>query len=831
MIIDKLWLTALLVCILGGCLSSCKDDGKESSEQEKEQQAEQDLDQAAEFWSVVGQLTDDVMPEDWRNATYEPTIGEPDGANASVRIVSCPDAESAAAHFADLVGLTLGGSFAASNSDYTYTSPVVGTLRYQLTGGQSLAVVDVDIKQMPGLSQIVYKSPEQLQENGSFNGTAYYRFGDVVSKYNADGQMDYWICVRPCFGPESKGDSHWMTLSKLPSANVKTAAKRVNGVQLNHIMPKSLCANQTHMQNLAELLYAMTNPDTWAENLRNGYTKLKFFTDFNYKRSYQFNNQYFFEKVGNAWPEELYLQIFGLTKEQLGQELSQNGLNLIYNTTTMSGNNITLPVASFSGTNLKTKVLTKKTSAWTTESFNIYDMTKKGYAEFTNFAGGKEKAWVARYATGATLAKGSQENPVFNKYKRLPNCRDVFVYNADVDNLNLDNLQNIAPKEAVSGSEAPTASNALTDGSGTYMIGDVVKDEDGNRWICIAGSPRTMFAPNVTERAATFITFDFNGVDVNNYKAGGLPDNEEIIELAARLIGFYSSITTCKSPYQFDPSRGIMGSILKHVLTYAEVDMVNKAIVNVDSCWTFKSKGETYDSYSNSFLMNIAYDDGSNNKQAVLRLILDCTLTGSHRSTCLAESGEHWDTWKYLMYKHYQTFDLTKMRPLTSDEVGFGMNRWCQPWAMTADKMYLQDVNDAQMVSKYAADDKWVRLPLNDYVSNHLGQRRTPRTTTETARPVDYIGKYDIGDKPKTNIFNEPVMFLRMMKVTDNGGHSPNLTSQDGRHLTVVHLQNDRILYSSAVQGSWSLQYNEFERNNSFFLDNDLIILSATAGW
>ena len=470
----RFWLMAVLMGGLSLGFAACSDDDDKPTE---EQRVEQDLADAADFWNVVGQLTDGVMPDEgWQTATYVPSIGEADGTNSTVRIVQCADAENAAESFADLVGLTMGNGFSTDTQEYTYKNDLVGTLTYRRASGETLATVDVDIRQMPGLQQIVYR---QVVENASFSGTAYYRFGDVVAKQNTDGQTDYWICVRPAFGPAGKGDSHWVSLSKIPSANVKTVNKTVSGQRLTHIMPKSLCTNQEHMQNLAEMLYAMLFPQQWAQNLEtnNGYKTLKYFKDFDYKKLYQYNNRNFFENVTANWTDQTFLQIFGLTAEQMRQELTVNGLNLIYGTATMSSNNISLPMVSFSGTNLKTKVLSKKTSTWDKQSFNIYDLTKKGYAEFTNAAGGTERAWVVRSATGATLAKGSAENPVFDKQKRLPNCSNVKVYNIDVDHLDmsLDNLKKTEPRVAGAGIDEPTY----------YHCGDIVRYQN-RYYVCVS---------------------------------------------------------------------------------------------------------------------------------------------------------------------------------------------------------------------------------------------------------------------------------------------------------------------------------------------------------
>ena len=455
-------LTAALMGGLSLAAISCSDDklSEEEKQQQAEEQAEQGLDDAAEFWNVVGQLTDDPMPDEgWQTATYAPSIGEPDGANTAVRIVATNDAETAA-RFAQLTGADID----ESTTDYTYQNEHVGTLRYHRTGGQSLAVVDVDIKQMPGLSQIVYQAPEG--DNGYFNGTAYYRFGDVVKKLNSDASYDYWICVRPAFGPAKKGDSHWITVSKIPSANTKQVTKIINKEKVTHSLPKSLTTNREHMQNLAEMLYAMTHAQQWASNLstNNGYKTLKYFRDFNYVQLFKYNDDQFFNDVADNWESRgLFKTVFGLNRNDLTSELN-HGLNLVYSSATMSGNKILLPVATYNGTNLKTETLAKTNSEWTT-AFDIQTLMNPGYISYNDATGQKQKAWLVRYATGATLCKGSQEAASFDKYKRLTNCEDVFVYNKDVDNLDMNNLKNIEPRVFRPGIDEPTY----------YHCGDIVR--------------------------------------------------------------------------------------------------------------------------------------------------------------------------------------------------------------------------------------------------------------------------------------------------------------------------------------------------------------------
>ena len=155
-------LMAVLTCSLCLGFASCSDDDDKPTE---EQRVEQDLADAADFWNVVGQLTDGVMPDEgWQTATYAPSIGEADGTNSTVRIVQCADAENAAESFADLVGLTYGKDITADTPEYTYRNDLVGTLTYRRASGETLATVDVDIRQMPGLQQIVSQYREQRLE-------------------------------------------------------------------------------------------------------------------------------------------------------------------------------------------------------------------------------------------------------------------------------------------------------------------------------------------------------------------------------------------------------------------------------------------------------------------------------------------------------------------------------------------------------------------------------------------------------------------------------------------------------------------------------------------
>ena len=729
----------LLLCLTLG-FAACSDDDDKPTE---EQRVEQELSDAADFWNVVGQLTDNVMPDEgWQQATYAPSIGEADGTNSAIRIVQCADAENAAESFADLVGLTMGDGFSADTQEYTYKNDLVGTLTYRRTGGETLATVDVDIAQMPGLQQIVYR---QVVENGSFAGTAYYRFGDIVAKQNADGQTDYWICVRPAFGLAGKGDSHWVSLSKLPSENVKTVNKTVSGQKLTHVMPKSLSTNQEHMQNLAEMIYAMLCPDDWAKNLKenNGYKKLKYFKDFDYVKLFAYHNEEYFRSVASGWADR-FVAIFGLTPDELRQELQKNGLNLIYGTATMSGNNISLPIATFYQTNLKTKVLSKKTSTWDKQSFNIYNLTADGYATFTNAAGGSEKAWVVRYATGATLAKGSAETPTFDKYKRLPNCRDVFVYNSNVSHLDMDNLKNIPPRTAVS----------LFDGTGHYKACQVYKDEDGNRWIVVYMSGQGMdnpYAQCVDKEPTPYCELiSFEGLNASGDRSyvTNLPTLNQAMRGTYWLLHLFANSARLKDD---ELDRTTFGIIAKAFRDNAGVD-VRKLFQQI--------RAVSGDPRNASTHASVAYRDPAiNYAQPLFRFMRLLDLDNAR-----------------------PPYYLRTVYPLSPDKA----SQTYPVGNFSSTPVLLQDVADAAKVARYATD-LYATLPINEHTGGDDVTERQYRTQADPrAKDVtNYYYNQAVWNNYQypLDMWNSPVLMFRITAVYDRGDNDYETKTIDGHTL------------------------------------------------
>ena len=842
-------LMAAVVLGLGMSVTSCKDDDEDEEENKTEEQKQQEAQEKADrFWNVMIQLAGtDAFTTDYEGKTFEPVIGEPSDGNPYVRIVYTNDLRTAAQRFGYLVDADIN----EDTNSFEWKDDQVGKLSYRKTNdGQSWATVDVSIKAMPHLQQIIYRSPEQGGDNKSFDGKAYYRFGDVISRtvpsqLNGEGSVtEYWICVRPAFGPEKKQDSHWVCLNALPDNNIFHHYSESQ--DRDYYVPTGIGEDKEHMQNLAELLYAICLPDKWQENIDNyskdgwfGASGLPLFHDFT-KAKQEYHNKYFWQNVAQGWNgtniAQRALNISDLS--DLVERIERDGITLLYkgySWWTTTSWNCTLWQASFTnGSDNKEKNLHH--AEYEELKKNVKDITldcrKMGdnKADYQSFFGDNKLRWCVRVKTGKQLSSDGS----YDEKKAIKGCKNEYRYyeyfvNEEKKGNNKGNDPEITEDPAIVGK---TATNAKNDGSGTYMYGDVVMDEHKNRWFCITGSPYWPDMPGATDKTATFLSFDFNEVDITGNTVEGLPTEEEIKELAYRLslmVGFMSSE---KTPYKFDGGTKInfRGIYFQHIYDYANVDM-KKFIMTLDSTFVFTSKGITYNSGSSPSVMNVAYNDGSNDKQAIARIFYDDTQAGNRRDVCVAASGTSFKNMYNRAYLHYETFDTSQMQPLSDDEKSLGMTWWNQRWAMTKEKMYLQDITNQDMVNRHAADDKWVTLPLYDGFTHDALPRRTPRTTAvASARPADYIGQFGRYGTPKTNMFNEPVAFLRVMKVTDNGGPNPTLVSQDGRHLTVVHLQNIPHVYNLHSQAQWGLNYSS-SCSWAYYLDNEVYKLPPIPGF
>jgi len=442
----KSLLMAAAVVVLGMGMVSCVDKADNSvtpSDNPQEQQA-QDAQQAKaeKFWAVVSHLVDvDDYTPDYADKTFEPTYGVAQG-NDGTRYVYTNTAAAAAERFADLVERD---DIDENTQTYTYDDPDVGKLVYTKGTGRNLATVDVDIKQIPTLKKIVYVPGAYA--NGSFRGRAYYRFGDVVKRpvqdYNGNNVDEYWICVRPSFGLEGKGDSHWVCLNVLPKKNVWHYHSKTNGK--DYYLPTGLGTNQEHMQNLAEMLYAIYDPVQWQENVSDiANTGLEMFHDFD-KTKYTLHNQYFWKNVQRQWKnKDILKKAFNYTgseadfKQMLFEGVYLSGLHLLYYGyswyTSVSWNATLYEAIYMNGAANKEKNMHMANYEKPERHMKEigFDCRKRGQDLFSDyktfFNDGVDYRWTVRHATGKELASDGR----YDVRTAIRGVEEVYRYYHDV---------------------------------------------------------------------------------------------------------------------------------------------------------------------------------------------------------------------------------------------------------------------------------------------------------------------------------------------------------------------------------------------------------------
>ena len=417
-------LMALLTVGLGMNLASCKED--EMSEEEKEWREadpyEKGSEEALDFWTVISQLTDlQTLPNDWKTATFEPTIGTASETDPYTRIVVVQDVAEAIAAYSCLIGL------AESLPDYTsgnnYSNNRVGTLNYARSrDGQSVATVEVNIKQLPKLKKIVYMTPEQIGDNASLTGSAYYHFGDVVSRVRPeDGETEYWICVNPASHLTGKTVSHWISVSDLPAKNVYTWTR---SDEVDVVLPTAICSKYTYIHDFAELVYALTHPDQYFANLGQN-TSLTIFSGFS-RKNLNYINQWYFARIDRAWQEKgLYSQVLYTTNDELKNRQELDIFCKGYSW--VMGKTGTLYTYTYSGPNWKTATWKKRTYDFKDTGKPAFNIHLWGIAGKGNSNWEPHNAYVVRYATGEMLCK--MAGAAYDWKTALSGCTDVYVYN------------------------------------------------------------------------------------------------------------------------------------------------------------------------------------------------------------------------------------------------------------------------------------------------------------------------------------------------------------------------------------------------------------------
>ena len=788
-------------------LPSCKDDDEKTdgpgNEGGEENIEDADDAQARAYWSVVGQLVDVSTTNDGASV-LQPSIGYASSSDASVRYVLTNTIEGAAARFNGLVGSDLVDE---STSSKTWTDENVGTLTYTKTNdGKSLATVDVDIKNL-NLSRIVYLTPDQTDNNGKFTGTAYYRFGDIVSKTNADGKAEFWICVRPAFGPEGKEKSHWITLSPVPDKFLAKYTSKTNNVDYSYpkqsagmLKGDNYAISTDHYQNLAEMLYAIANPSGWSDNILYN-TKAPIFNDFS-RDNLKYHNSGFWKRVQEAWKAlGIDTKVFGqsLTSIESSLNNTSEGLHLLYDGSWSWSLSNYLYLYEYVYTNGTGKYVNMHTQTKTKTS---KDVIKGGanksaikidfatqYTEATpyiknaDFFGNDAPRYLARYATGEQLASDGK----FDVKQPIAGVTEIYRYN---DYYHITNL-NSDPEVA------SLSINSIIEGY--FAAGDVVKTKDGSRWICVAGSP-SHEATNITNHEAYFISFDNVTVGSNPNIIGNQTD---AIVTAFKIRDFLNTLQGMQDDKKYESGQSL-GTVLTKIKELTGVDM-SKMFVERDSIWSFKSNNVVVESESTNYMTSIAYGDNCD----LVRYVFDVTRAGTKRAQNPSGIKPDWYHWFYTKYEQY---DASKIRALTDTEKDtYLYTKWNLPWTISNTTMNITDVSSDALVMAFAGTDKWATLPLVGTT-----QRQSYRSSSSNYAAADYV--YKEGQDFKTNMYNEPVLVMRLMKVDDNG--TATQTAPDGTAIEVLNHITDAN-YKLVVNVGWVGRYLEFtKKDEESYLNN-----------
>ena len=803
-------LMAVLCCGLSMSFVACSDDDKDDDNLTPEQREEQQAQQADRFWSVVSQLANPLdETDDYADKTYEPTIGQPSEANPYVRIVATNDLLSAAQRFAELTGTTVGTDFKADDAEYTWKDDAVGTLVYHATqSGNSLATVDVNIRQMPHLQQIVYQAPEQAGTNLGFNGSAYYRFGDVIRTLNADNKEEYWICVRPAFGPEGKRESHWVSLSPLSSENVKV----INKSGKEYAVPTKLGIDTEHMQNLAEMIFAMMHPEEWYKNTTGNSAPgvfssgLRCFHDFSHSADkLKYHNAAFWHRVRDAWDSKgLFKKIFGFesTDEHFysmfkGEENEiykddsniDGKLHLLYKGYSWKwGSSMTLYECSYTNpSNSKGHVDQLNMHKAEKKEYTV-DMTDVGFnvnSEYTasgpylmksSFFGDKAPRYIIRHATGDDLmARGTSWD-----YKQPINrAAPVYVYNSffypegtqggqpgnSFRDLTLDPEVTLDPDDV--------KNQDLNEyiGQPFFFNGDVFIDEEGCRWFCImnAGGTFPYSAPY-----SYFISFD----DIKTQEINGNTVATNIVgeRMLPKILPILSMhIRTLI----IEPNKkGLNNAVSASIRELTGVDLSKMAVV-CDS--------------------TVVQNNGVTDRREIVMLTAAYMPEGGGGSQLMRYVNEN-----------------------ATDKTG---NRQWRYWLNTKypgsqEPILLADIAKQDKVNRWATDEwAWKNYHADD-------QHRKPVRTQADQRATNinnYLWGLNDFNTDAMSMWNEPVLVFRATKVYDRGIGNRGFKSYHGQHIKHIIKGSLHSMLDTAdpsmVYIYWTMEYGGINLGNLMTMD------------
>ena len=820
----NIWLMAALACGLSISVTSCKDD---DDEPQKEEPTEQEVQQkAAKFWSVVGQLVSvDDVTEDYEGKTFEATYGIADPTNATTRIVNTNDMKTAAQRFANLVDAT---GIDENTASYKWSDPEIGSMTYTKGGtAAEWATVDVDIKAVPGLQRIIYREGGE-GDNGKFSGKAYYRFGDVVSrqvtikydeKKNNDDRgtiTEYWICVRPAFGPEGKEDSHWVCVNTVSDKNYKYYKASTGD---NYWLPTSLKTDKENMQNFAELLYAICNPEAWYNNIKNhhtdgklwGFSGVPFFTDFK-GANLKYHNQYFWQNVQKGWSgtnvikKALNLDNLDALKNVVNGDavrLLHKGYSWWFTT---SWNCELWEAVYTSGTkdeelNMHHAEYNNPEQNMKEHKFDVREMGRKTENYDGFFRDGKTR-WVIRHATGKELAS----NKKFDVKLPIEGVKEEYRYYRDV--VLTSDLDDTPEQTVASGINNDRTKWNLTDYAerGHYLMGDAYLDENGHRWFVI-NMAGTVKDPNdklkTTEEhapIAELVTFDGLTTSPDGSRVTNLCTFNQTIRALTLLHTLFANGHNIKD---LSTTRAATGQILRNIVESCDVD---------PRYLFFQREAKSKDTRNATHTCSVAYSDSEvTNGQPIYRFVYPIDMSNAEPP--------------FFYWKHY-----VKTPDTTTEE--YKENQFSN------ERICLNHVAETDYVQRYGKDF-YACQPIVHQLGGTDKEKQPYRTEADprAKNMANYFYNRVVMENETfaPDMWNEPVLMFRTTAVYDRGEKDYATVTIDGHDLTLIKRCDPYIVHgdhtaddvNDDINGSYALIASEWDSNNrnTTWLDGKLFHL------
>lgn len=812
--------------MMGLCLSivSCKDD---------EKNAAADPDSSEVGGGTVMNMSDsdallamllrnwcEFVPEEsvsgLSNKTFEPTVGEVfDPSSPNVRSIVVGTREAADAYAVQ--SLSVLGINPQSPAGFAWADEALGSVRYSHSSGNELGVITISIKQLPHLEKL--RLVAESDGNTPQAGMPYYQKGDVV-QYTGTGPLNgkLFICVNNHnagqegnwvnFDYESTsklsvGTCNWMLTGtdyvyNEPQASFSTLHSWLTEFVLNDIGYDDIVFNLSNLQLVKDKInQVLPYPDSYRKRFLETYIRdprdvvLDAWAPYGYKGNPNDTAQ----AVIAGWPKkvdkstnsyEVYtytptkLWLCGTMRWSMGMtyhywqpnlsllKYGSNHDNLLNNRINESPSQNTLSPSHFQWSaygdiNVNTRVLSSELHGkytlhqtavhWTHDPYKLPDNNKKFYGliDFTTNRASYLSAWDGRVVTSHEL--NIKDNGEEYKY-----FKDVYCHQR----------KPLPPEEDANNKDHPF-----------YGYGDVLRDdEDGSLWWCLRSSAEQL----TMKKDALFVSFDnITTYDDNDRSANNIVTEDEVVEVGVLFGSLISSLISGTG----EQLQGLKNSFILGMGFDMETMVVKRDSIVV----------RQHNNRIVNYFFNIAYNDGTRNRQPIMRFVYDAT------DVMTVDRGQYSSAYNFFrMYKHYQTFAPG--------------NTWQGDWTMSDQQMYLDDVTNQELVNKYA-NDKWAKLGGMGFLA-----AKGVRTTADGpsgAKVSSYLWPQNgLANANATGMYHEPVLFMRLMWLRDE--HRHNKTSPDGHQLTLLAHQGDLIQKSTSI--SWTQHFDDGPVAEYNFLDN-----------